>query len=229
MKLTIFAATGGIGPNILDESLSGQAGRVRIVTAADLTAGDTALPASAVEGADAVLSGPGPRNPRPEGGIVMKIVLFVSLLLAGTAAGLQVAVLIVQTTLRSFDASVYTQVRQVELAKLDDLAAHPVPSLIAVSLLVIFAGRSRGRTFWLALTALILLAAVLATSLLVNDPINAQQLTWNVQTPPADWASVRDRWQIAHAVRTVAALVAFGCLGVAATGTSHITRQMVRA
>jgi len=154
----------------------------------------------------------------------------VSLLLAGTAAGLQVAVLVVETAPRSFDASVYTQVRQVELAKLDDLAAHPVPSLIAVSLLVIFAaGRSRGRTFWLAMTALILLAAVLATSFLVNDPITAQQLTWNVQTPPADWASVRDRWQIAHAVRTVAALVAFGCLGAAATGTSHITRQMVRA
>jgi len=44
MKLTILAATGGIGPNILDESLSGQAGRVRIVTAADLTAGTRPCP-----------------------------------------------------------------------------------------------------------------------------------------------------------------------------------------
>jgi putative NADH-flavin reductase len=74
MKLTIFAATGGIGQQALEQAaaaghdvtavvrnpkkLSGQA---RIVTA-DLAAADRAVLESAVAGADAVLSGLGPRS-----------------------------------------------------------------------------------------------------------------------------------------------------------------------
>jgi putative NADH-flavin reductase len=75
MKLTIFAATGGVGRQLLGqavaaghdvtavvrspEKLSGEA--VRVVRA-DLTAADPAALESAVGGADAVLSGLGPRS-----------------------------------------------------------------------------------------------------------------------------------------------------------------------
>jgi putative NADH-flavin reductase len=75
MKLTIFAATGGIGRQALEQALvaghditavvrnpnklSGEA--VRIVTA-DLAAADPAALESAAAGADAVLSGLGPRS-----------------------------------------------------------------------------------------------------------------------------------------------------------------------
>ena len=75
MKLTIFAATGGIGRQALEQAvaaghdvtavvrnpnkLSGEA--VRIVTA-DLAAADPAVLESAVTGADAVLSGLGPHS-----------------------------------------------------------------------------------------------------------------------------------------------------------------------
>jgi putative NADH-flavin reductase len=75
MKLTIFAATGGIGRQALEQAvaaghdvtavvrnpnkLSGEA--VRIVTA-DLAAADPAVLESAVVGADAVVSGLGPRS-----------------------------------------------------------------------------------------------------------------------------------------------------------------------
>jgi putative NADH-flavin reductase len=81
MKLTIFAATGGIGRHVLDQAvaaghdvtavvrnpnkLSGRA--VRVVTA-DLAAADPAALQSAVQGADAVLSGLGPRS-KSEAGI----------------------------------------------------------------------------------------------------------------------------------------------------------------
>src|SRR6266550_2523240 len=75
MKLTIFAATGGIGRQVLDQALA--AGHdvtavvrnpkklsdvaVRTVTA-DLAAADPAVLESAVDGADAVISGLGPRS-----------------------------------------------------------------------------------------------------------------------------------------------------------------------
>jgi putative NADH-flavin reductase len=74
MKLTIFAATGGIGRQALEQAVAAGhdvtavvrnpnklAREVRIVTA-DLAAPDPAALESAVAGADAVLSGLGPRS-----------------------------------------------------------------------------------------------------------------------------------------------------------------------
>jgi putative NADH-flavin reductase len=73
MKLTIFAATGGIGRQVLEQAIAaghdvtavvrnpkGLSGRMRIVTA-DLATPNRATLECAVEGADAVLSGLGPR------------------------------------------------------------------------------------------------------------------------------------------------------------------------
>lgn len=83
MKLTIFAATGGIGRQVLDQAVAAGhdvtavvrnpkklSGAVRIVTA-DLAAPDPAALESAVEGADAVLSGLGPRS-NSEAGIASR-------------------------------------------------------------------------------------------------------------------------------------------------------------
>jgi len=74
VKLTIFAATGGIGRHLLDQAIAAGddvtavvrdpgrlPGRVRAVTA-DLAAPDPAVLEAAVAGADAVLSGLGPRS-----------------------------------------------------------------------------------------------------------------------------------------------------------------------
>ncbi|HZD38101.1 MAG TPA: NAD(P)H-binding protein [Actinomycetes bacterium] len=86
MKLTIFAATGGIGRQLLEQAvaaghdvtavarnpqrLAGDAGRVRVVTA-DLATADAAALEPTVQGADAVLSGLGPRS-RSEAGIASR-------------------------------------------------------------------------------------------------------------------------------------------------------------
>ncbi len=87
MKLTIFAATGGIGRQVLEQALAaghdvtavvrnpkklpGEVrGQVRIVTA-DLADPDPAALESALRGADTVLSGLGPRR-KAEYGIVSK-------------------------------------------------------------------------------------------------------------------------------------------------------------
>jgi putative NADH-flavin reductase len=74
LKLTIFAATGGIGREALDQAVAAGhdvtavvrnpknlSREVRVVTA-DLAAPDPAALAAAVEGSDAVLSGLGPRS-----------------------------------------------------------------------------------------------------------------------------------------------------------------------
>jgi uncharacterized membrane protein len=142
---------------------------------------------------------------------------FLSLTFAGLFAGFVNGVLVFELSLRNYDGSVYTQVRQVELDHLDTLAsATLIPALITTAILVALAARGRGRAFWLTLAALVLLMTVFVLTLIVNLPINGDQAGWSVTAPPADWAGIRDRWQIAHAVRTVAAVLAFALLVAAA-------------
>ncbi|WP_006604105.1 DUF1772 domain-containing protein [Streptomyces auratus] len=157
---------------------------------------------------------------------VAKVVRWASLFFSGVFAGFLVSVLVLELSLRGFDRHVYTQVRQVELDSLDTLAVVTLlPALITTALLVAFTCKASGRTPWLTLVALTLLVGILALTLVINMPINADQLDWNAQAPPGDWATVRDHWQIAHAVRTGAAVLAFGALIAHATGTSHGTHE----
>jgi len=134
----------------------------------------------------------------------------VSLFFSGLFAGFLVCVMVLETSLRSFGAAVYTQVRLVELDSLDKLASVTLIPAIVTTVAVVIWSRGNGRR--LAIAAVALLVIVFVTTLAVNLPINSDQLSWSVQQPPADWVGVRDRWQIAHAVRTVAAVAAFGLL-----------------
>ncbi|MFF1717983.1 anthrone oxygenase family protein [Streptomyces sviceus] len=157
-----------------------------------------------------------PNNP------VARVARGAGLLFTGVFTGFLIAVLVLELSLRGFDRHVYTQVRHVELDSLDKLAVVTLlPALITTAVLLASAFRQGGRTSWRTLTALALLLAILALTLVINMPINADQLDWSVQAPPADWASVRDRWQIAHGVRTGAAVLAFGALIADATRDPH--------
>jgi uncharacterized membrane protein len=150
-----------------------------------------------------------------------------SLLFSGVFAGFLVCVLVLENSLRGFDASVYTQTRLVELDSLDKLAsATLIPAMITTVLLAI---RARGNDRRVVLVAVALLVIVFATTLAINLPINSDQAAWSVQNPPSDWASVRDRWQIAHTIRTVAAVLAFGLLIVASQVSATVRGRVRRA
>jgi uncharacterized membrane protein len=138
------------------------------------------------------------------------------LLFGGLFAGFLTGVLVLELSLRRFDGAVYTQLQQVALIGLPILASVLLfPALIATAVQVFLGARSRGSTFWLTVGALALLLAALVTTLVVNVPINLAEGGWNIQSPPEDWASVRDRWQLGHLIRTCAALFAFAALAVA--------------
>jgi len=157
---------------------------------------------------------------------VARIALLASVLFSGLFAGFLTGVLVLEATLRRFPASVYTQVRLVELVHLNDLATVLLPgALLATATLVLVAIGRPGRTPWLALTALGLLLVSFVISALVSVPINTAQQSWSVLAPPSDWASVRDRWQIAHLARTVTAVSAFTALVVAATTERSTSRR----
>jgi putative NADH-flavin reductase len=84
MRLVIFAATGGIGRHLFDQARAAGHDVTAVArdpsrlppgartVAADLMNPDPVALAAAVDGADAVLSGLGPRNPRSDAGITSR-------------------------------------------------------------------------------------------------------------------------------------------------------------
>jgi anthrone oxygenase-like protein len=55
---------------------------------------------------------------------------------------------------------------------------------------------------WLALVALLAVAAVIAITLAVEVPIDNQIRVWTVETLPTDWEAIRSRWANFHLIRT---------------------------
>jgi Domain of unknown function (DUF1772) len=146
----------------------------------------------------------------------VKITLYLCLLGCGMLAGIAAIVLVLELALRGLNGQEYVRVRQAEFAYFTPfIGAVLLLTLVALAMLVIYARKLHDPALRPAVIALILLLLALLTSLVVNGPINVEQLSWNVQTPPTNWAQVRDRWQIAHAVRSVAIVIAFGYLTVA--------------
>ena len=159
---------------------------------------------------------------------MLAVARLVSLTFAGLFAGFLVTVLVLELSMRTVDGSVYTEVRHVELIGLDVLATVLlVPAAVATAIVAVARFRLGGAARWLPVVALLLLASVFVLTFTVNLPINAAQhrlaptaLTPPTPpppppgrpTPPPGWAGIRDRWQLAHAVRTVAFVLAFGCL-----------------
>jgi uncharacterized membrane protein len=147
---------------------------------------------------------------------LVNITRYASLLGGGVVTGGALAVFILELALRRLDGREYTLVRQAEHDYFPwYLGATLGPTLVAMAMLVVLARRAGSPALRPAAAALVLLVLALVVSFAVNAPINIQQIGWNAQAPPADWASVRDRWQIAHGVRTLFCVIAFGCLAAA--------------
>jgi Domain of unknown function (DUF1772) len=129
---------------------------------------------------------------------------------SGLFGGFLITVLVLEVSLREANSAVYTQVRLVELDHLGALAGVLlIPAVLAAAVLTqgLFRRRVGGR--WPALVAVVLLLVALAISVSISVPINTAQQSWSVLAPPADWAAVRDRWQLAHVARTATATAAF--------------------
>jgi hypothetical protein len=140
---------------------------------------------------------------------------------SGLFAGMLLAMAVLESSMRGLAATVYTQVRLIELDRLGGLATILlIPAIIATAALAWSAFRRRGAGRWVTLTALLLLLTAFAISVAINVPINTAQQGWSVAAPPSDWSGVRDRWQLAHVARTSTAALAFVLLAAVTTGRS---------
>jgi uncharacterized membrane protein len=67
-------------------------------------------------------------------------------------------------------------------------------------------------TFYLTLSALILLAITLLVTLLIEVPIVKQIETWTTASLPDNWEELRDRWGSFHYLRVAPAIIGLGLL-----------------
>ena len=78
-----------------------------------------------------------------------------------------------------------------------------------LALLANYKHRSSGSFKLLALAALVYIAGIIFFTREVNLPLNAITEAWNPQSLPANWATTRDQWNQANAVRVALSLAAF--------------------
>jgi hypothetical protein len=108
------------------------------------------------------------------------------------ACGVAATVLVLELALRRLNGQQYVRARQAEFAFFTPfIGAVLLPTLVAVAMLVVQARKTHSATLRPAVMAFALLLLALLVFLAVNGPINVEQLSWNMQAPPADWAQAQ--------------------------------------
>ena len=91
----------------------------------------------------------------------------------------------------------------------------PLALLAQVGMLVVDFGRGP-LSFTLAAIALLLFIVTVVVTVLTEVPIVKQVVTWEVETVPANWRVLRDRWVSFHLLRVIPGIAALGLYVVAA-------------
>jgi Anthrone oxygenase len=145
----------------------------------------------------------------------IRLIRSASQLCCAILVGVALTVLVLELALRRLDGSAYVAVRHAEYDYFTwFIGLVFLPTIATVIMLVITTYRAHSPLRRPALLALGLIVVAAAITLAVNGPINVEQLSWSAQSPPSDWATVRDHWQIAHAARTLALILALAALTV---------------
>jgi uncharacterized membrane protein len=88
-----------------------------------------------------------------------------------------------------------------------------MPSCILFMILsALLVPEKKSAAFYLSVAACLLIVIALLITLLVEVPIDNQIKTWTAETVPADWTSLRPRWQVFHTARTFVSLGSLGSL-----------------
>jgi hypothetical protein len=148
--------------------------------------------------------------------MLLKIVRFLSLLLVALILGLTFChVMEIPGKLRLAGAEWLTVQHNLYIAFGPPAGAPIEISSIALTWLLVFMTRSRGRAFGWTLGAAVGVTAGLAVWFALVAPMNAALNGWTPATLPSDWRSYRNQWELGHAIHCVLFLLAFSALVIA--------------
>ncbi len=155
--------------------------------------------------------------------MLLKLAHFLHIMLYALVAGVMWGTwLSLGRTMTEYDAATFLADGKHMIANL----ATVMPALMiftgVVSLIVVILLFRHGATppAWLALAALLALAAVITVTLAVEVPIDNKTKTWTTATLPADWEQIRSWWANFHTLRTFLSLAA-----LAAAIAASLARQ----
>lgn len=95
----------------------------------------------------------------------------------------------------------------------------PGTVLLVIVALWVYPVKKSAAFYW-GTTSLVFLLATLVITLAVLVPIDNNIKTWSAETVPANWSSIRVRWDNFHALRTLTSIISFTCFAVmCVTGT----------
>jgi uncharacterized membrane protein len=142
----------------------------------------------------------------------------ISLILTGLLAGLFTGRWLGAPASKEYSGPVFTEVQQ----RMDASVGQVAPLLIfgaigALAVTLVAIRDFRNPQFLLVAAALVLVIVGTISTQLVNVPINDEINSWTINSPPADWADKRERWETFHVVRTVVTLLALGAVAAAVT------------
>lgn len=151
--------------------------------------------------------GVGPRRRSP---LTRKMVLFGSLLFVGLTAG-AAYVIWFDYDPSGMSPAFFAETMQHAIRAL----TVPLPTIVVLGLLFTviasFQARSDRAPFLLLTVASLCIICVALITRFGNIPINNQILTWNIASPPVDWARVAEKWWRLQTARVVLQTVAL-CL-----------------
>lgn len=82
-----------------------------------------------------------------------------------------------------------------------------IPSLVFGFVVVVFSFLKKSNVKLFYVFAVLSLVAMIVSTLIINAPINNAIDTWNSASPPAEWETLRNRWEWGHAIRSYIGLM----------------------
>ena len=124
-------------------------------------------------------------------------------------------------TMHHFPAEIFITIGKEIIKNLAAPMSIIMPAgIVGLLVLLIDSRKVRSLYFYYILTSLILFIVALIITVAIEVPIDNQIKTWTTTTVPSNWASIRDRWEVYHTIRTFVSLV-----GVAAFITAILNRN----
>ena len=154
-----------------------------------------------------------------EGTMTATIIQFMALLLVALLVGALFGILIGFNP-ADLSPGAYVEQQQHTIRALNTFM--PLLGAVCIVLTIILAilcKEDRAARYLLLAAAACLIVAGVVTRF-GNQPINSVVMTWAPQTPPSNWAELRDQWWQWHIVRTVSGIAAL-CLLIWAVLLQH--------
>jgi uncharacterized membrane protein len=118
----------------------------------------------------------------------------------------------------SLSSSAYVEQQQNAIRAFNVLLPAVGAGCVVLSLLLAFMSVADRRSRLLLIAVAVLLVVAGLVTKFGNQPINAVVAAWSAQSPPANWAQLRDDWWRWHVVRSLAGVAALALLVLAALG-----------